>query len=366
MSLMRTLVVTSWFPSSTKPFFAPFVTEFIYRIARNGVEAEVFVPKSSLGNKDETDEPVTIYKNGFIANLIIFMQHLLKDQQTVVHVHAPNLYSSAYVVTASILGKPIVATVHRAEVSADHNFAVRFARRITLKLLTKVICVSTSTKWLAISAGCTEDKTVIIYNAVDESQFKPRSQELSRETLGLPQETPIVLFVGNLVKEKGCDILFRAFAKLHDSSLLLVIGDGVLRGPLEKLATTLEINARVKFVGVVTRERIPLYFNAADLLIAPSRIEGHSIAVLEALSSGIPVVATRVGGNVETIIHGESGWLVRPDDEDDLARALRALLGSPPLMRSLGEAGRTRYLQCFSEALQIRRTISIYHDLLKQ
>jgi glycosyltransferase involved in cell wall biosynthesis len=138
--------------------------------------------------------------------------------------------------------------------------------------------------------------------------------------------------VGRLVPEKNYPLLLRATAAIRDADLVFV-GDGPLRGQLQKQAGT-----RASFLG--QRADVPDLLAGFDVFVLPSNTEGMSIALLEAMAAGCPIVVTAVGGNVELIRHMQTGLVVPPNDEAALRTAIERLLTDPVLAARLGTAAR--------------------------
>ena len=167
-------------------------------------------------------------------------------------------------------------------------------------------------------------------------------REPRRRRLGLAEADPLLLFLGRLVPVKGIDLLLDACAGLPVE--LLVVGDGPERPSLERRAAALGVRAR--FLGEQTGEDKAGWLAAADVLVLPSRVlpdgrtESAPLVLLEAMAAGVPVLATRVGGNPDLITEGENGLLVPPGEAAPLRAALEQLLAGPGLRRRLAEAGR--------------------------
>lgn len=191
------------------------------------------------------------------------------------------------------------------------------------------------------SAGQTPIR--MIPNGVDTARFTPAEH---REEGG-----PVhLVFVGRVVHQKGLDVLLAALSKLPAEAeyALTIVGDGPLRGALTEQAAALGVLPRMRFAGWAGREEMPELLRRADLFVFPSRDEGMPNAVLEAMAAGLPVVATRISGNEEVVVDGETGLLVPPDDPDALAGALAGLLTDAARRRRLGAAGRERVCREYS------------------
>jgi glycosyltransferase involved in cell wall biosynthesis len=146
--------------------------------------------------------------------------------------------------------------------------------------------------------------------------------------MGLNVDSPLVLFVGNLLPVKNPHLLLQAFAQLPPNARLVLAGKGPMRAELETAATALGIAARTTFLGPQTSAQIGAWMRAADLLCMTSHNEGLPNVVLEARACGLPVVATNVGGIHEIIDDASKGALTMPNELDPLVTALNATLAS--------------------------------------
>jgi glycosyltransferase involved in cell wall biosynthesis len=170
----------------------------------------------------------------------------------------------------------------------------------------------------------------LIYNGVDAAVFRPGCKNEAREKLGMTGDSPLLLFVGNLFPVKGPDVLLSAFATLIAegvSARLAIIGQGHLRGTLERQAADLGIEQRISFIGSLPQEQLARWYRAADLLVLPSRSEGVPNVLLEASACGCPWVASDVGG-VPEVAHFGHSRPVPPEKPEELARGIREMLGS--------------------------------------
>lgn len=198
--------------------------------------------------------------------------------------------------------------------------------------------------------GLSLTRCVRIHNCVnlDLPAEGPDCAAAKRE-LGIPEGKEVVGTVGRLVKEKAYDSLLKAFAlslKVCPNTVLLIVGDGPLRGRLEDEAERLGIRGRVVFAG--GRRDLQNIYPLMDIFVLSSVFESFGNVALEAALFGKAVVATRVGGLPEAVVDGETGILVVPSDIDALAAAVIRLLQNTADRRALGEAGRRRVLQYFT------------------
>ncbi len=194
------------------------------------------------------------------------------------------------------------------------------------------------------------EKIDVVPNGIDVSRFSgcQDTREL-RDSLGIPENVPVIGTIGRLHEIKRQDLLLRGFAQLRrriPETHLLLVGDGPLRGELEQLARDLGLAASVHFAGYQSQ---PEQFLAMmKVFTLTSRSEGMPLVVLEAHAAGLPVVASRVGGLPEMIEHGRTGLLFSSSQEEELVEALFTLLSEPDVARGMGEAGRARVQSRFT------------------
>lgn len=162
-------------------------------------------------------------------------------------------------------------------------------------------------------------------------------------------DTVNVLSIGRLVYQKGFDILLEALRQIQDLDWeLTIVGDGPKRAALETLAIKFGINSRVKFPGWIERPDLLRYYQTATLFAYPSRDEGMPNVVLEAMASGLPVVASNIAGNQDLVEENQTGFLIPPNSAEELSKSLRKIIPDAALREKMGTAGRKRVLKYFS------------------
>ena len=188
-------------------------------------------------------------------------------------------------------------------------------------------------------------RVVVIPQGVDIDQFQPRDQSEARRELDLPEDGKVLLAVGRVEPLKGFDILIRALAEMTErASVTLVIVGGDARAAAEfarltAIAEEVGVSSQVRFVGATDHQRVACYYNAADVVVVPSFYESFGLVALEALASGVPVVASRVGGLTSTVADGRNGYLIPWRCPEPFAEKIDLLLANPPLRLALGRAG---------------------------
>ena len=228
-----------------------------------------------------------------------------------------------------LTGTPVVAKVHGSDINVYGDMpSRRWQLRAGLNLCHSVVAVSRPLARRMAALGISEQRIHTIVNGVDLNRFRPGSRAEARAGLEIRAALRVNLFVGNLLQTKGCHDLFEAFARLarEDRTLLLVfVGAGTARAPIESLAAQQGLGPQVRFVGKVRHDALPTWFSACDVFCLPSHNEGIPNVVLEAMGCGVPVVATAVGG-IPDVLPEFAGMLVAPHDAEALACALRESL----------------------------------------
>jgi glycosyltransferase involved in cell wall biosynthesis len=205
------------------------------------------------------------------------------------------------------------------------------------------------------------EKIEVAYNAVDVERAAVPAPPGLREQLGGSETRPLVLTPARLDAQKGHPTLLEAIAELPEA-LFLFAGEGPERGALEAQAAELGVAGRVRFLG--RREDVPRLLAACDVFALPSLYEGSSLAVLEAMAAGIPIVSSAIGGTEELIEDGRSGLLVPPGDAPALAAALRRVLSDAELRRNLAARARERVDAGLTREQNAARAELVYRDLL--
>ena len=214
-----------------------------------------------------------------------------------------------------------------------------------------------------------DERIVTIPNGVNLSRFNPgnaRSRAAVRLSFGVPRNVPLLLFVGSQYRLKGLELAIRALAEMDTEAYLLVVGTDAAT-PFKRLAEQLGISRRVIFAGV--RSDLPVIYPAADAFVFPTLYETFALVCLEAMASGLPVLASPVGGIEDYLRDGENGFHIERDAAD-IAAKLDRLLGDSELHARIRERGLAtarnyswtkiarQYLNLFDELIRERATTS--------
>ncbi|HNT35498.1 MAG TPA: glycosyltransferase, partial [bacterium] len=179
------------------------------------------------------------------------------------------------------------------------------------------------------------------------------------------QHSPSILFVGRLVRYKGLEVLLRAMVGIQAN--LFVVGEGILRGSSQRLASELGVADRVIFLGKVPEETLAGLYAGCSVFVLPSvsNNEAFGLVQLEAMAASKPVVSTNLPTGVPYVNRDEvTGYVVPPDNPEALMSALNRLLATPSLALRMGQSGRSRVEQEFRLELMIERTLEVYRRCL--
>ena len=244
---------------------------------------------------------------------------------------------------ANRLCLPLVVKVHGSDINGLPDSGNRRDRvAAALGRAAAVVTVSQALADRVAALGIAERKIHVLYNGVDQHRFSPGSRARARTALGLDESAKLILFVGNLKASKGCLDLLDALPGVlarEPRIRLVMLGNGPDRRAIERHRHALDLDEVVKMPGAVAHAKLPDWFRAADLLCLPSHAEGVPNVVLEAMASGLPVVASRVGG-IPEVVPDFAGMLVPAQDRGALAGALHRALAEEWDARRIAEHSR--------------------------
>jgi glycosyltransferase involved in cell wall biosynthesis len=296
---------------------------------------------------------------------IQFKRLLRQEQVDVIHAHEFDANVQGACV-AALSGIPLVATVH-----GKNYYWERLRRRLAYRWVSRratMVAVSEDLKQFIVEkVGIPTSRVKVLYNGVDVlPQCTPAEVVECRKELGLPEDHQIVGVVGNLYPVKGHQYLIEAIPavlKTCPNTSFVFAGRGQLESELKAQACRLGVDERVHFLGL--RQDIPRILAMLDLFVLPSLSEGLSMAILEAMIAGKPVVATQVGGNPELVINEETGFLVPPRDSQALGDKLIVSLTNTQQSADFAERGKRRAEGLFSLRSMVSSYQSLYDQCLK-
>jgi glycosyltransferase involved in cell wall biosynthesis len=266
----------------------------------------------------------------------------------------------------------------RRVVVSVHSLRPRASRvhRFTLGRADRVLFNSRYTLSQAREKGYSPRGAQVVYQGYDDRLFGtvPRLNG-QRGVLGIPEGAPLILTLGRMIEVKGFHVLARAADRILGSrpeAHLVFAGDGPMRGELEAIVGRAASRGRVHFTGALPRGEVAKLFAAADVFVNPGvvdsggRAEGLGITTIEAMASGLACVGSHVGGIGETIVDGETGFLVPPGDEAELAGAVGRLIDDPGLRLRMSVAGRERAKAHFTWPVLAGDVARVYEELVRR
>jgi glycosyltransferase involved in cell wall biosynthesis len=271
---------------------------------------------------------------------------------------------------AKLSGRPVLISSRRDMGilrTRKHQLAYPFVNHI----FDRVLAVSDEVRSYAINHDhLPPGKVETLYNGVALEELDWKTKEFdARERLALPPNVPLVSLLANIRPVKGMDVLLRSAALVchHFPTAVFVVAGSVLApeafSELQELVTSLGLQNNVNFVGHMPNP-YPLVA-ASNVFCLPSRSEGFSNALIEAMACGLPCVATDVGGNAEALQDGQQGYIIASEDYQALAERTLRLLRDPRLAKEMGLAGRKRVIERFTVNAMMTRLMQIYDDLLE-
>jgi glycosyltransferase involved in cell wall biosynthesis len=237
-----------------------------------------------------------------------------------------------------------------------------------------VLSVSRATADNLVSQGLSGEAVRVIHNAVDPEVFRPDGPPADlREELLLHEEELLVGCIGQICLRKGQNLLLRAFTRVLETvpeAILLIVGERhstkaesvEFEEALHRFVEARGIERSVRFLGY--RDDVPAVLRSLDVLVHAAHQEPLGRVLLEAAATGVPVVATSVGGTAEIVLHGETGRLVRPGRPGPLARSIARLLRSPDERRAMGRRAREHVREAFSPRAHAASVATLYEELL--
>ena len=297
---------------------------------------------------------------------------LAADPPDLVHAHFWMSGLAALSATRD-LDVPVVQTFHalgvtkrrfQGRLDTSPPARIRLERALA-RDVDRVVATCTDEVSELVRLGAARSRITVVPSGVDVEQFRPDGPVAERG------DRPRVLSVGRLVPRKGFDTVVRALVGVPDAELVIAGGPaaGQLSGDpeaarLARLAERFGVADRVRLVGAVPRPDLPALLRSADLVVCTPWYEPFGLVPLEAMACGVPVVASAVGGFLDTVVDGATGALVPPRRPDRLAAAMRRLLAEPFWREAYGTAGVDRARSRYSWDRIATATLAVYQDVL--
>lgn len=344
------------------------------------IESRILVCASDKSLKSKEEEEIgtisvsranslgTIFSTPLSPNFLKLFRSLSKDAD-ILHIHSPFPLGEVAYLLINPKNKRLVVTYHADISQTRWACFAKFYKPILERLLAGADCIIlTSPATIKSSPPLDKflNKCKIIPLGIDINKRVLVSKDDKRELkarLGIANER-IILFVGRLVFYKGLDYLIKALKDIN--AILIIIGYGELKDQLKKVATTLEVENKILFLGQVPEDELPIHYSIADVFVLPSINGGEAFGLvqLEAMSFGLPVVNTDLPTGVPFVsIHNETGLTVPPRDSVALANAINTILENDELRQRFSENALER-VKLFSLERMLRDTHKVYQDVM--
>lgn len=297
-----------------------------------------------------------------------------RHRYQIVYFLMQGIHLAAGLPVARFLGKAIVMKVSGSSLitSMRQSWLGRMELRFLRKWAHRVMILNPGMAEEACAAGFEPGHLLWMPNPVDSDEFAPATPERRaelRQQLDVPSGAPVVLFVGRLAPEKELPSLIRAFNVVRrdfPNAILVLVGDGPLRGDLEELGASLGLAAAVRLTGRQTVAEVRQWLQASDVFALVSSNEGFPCSLIEAMSAGLPSVVSDIPANAQLIEPGVHGFRSAVGDVESIAGALKALLADEPLRARFGAAAGALASSKYSTDRVIERYEALFAAALGQ
>lgn len=346
---MRVMIVASRFPPQGEVGGIEIASQNISKhLSKNG--NEVFVV--AFGKKNITEkirDNLVVYRLAYpkikiLGNMIFWLKIFFtaeKIKPDIIHCQTIQMGLPCFLFK-KIYKKPYVVWCH----GFDVYFPWKFKKIISKIVLNSAGAVVVLTEDMRNELKKNFKKDILVLpNGVDLEKFKGFSKKILRDKLKIPLDKKVILFAGELKKVKGSEYLIEAFKKVSENNSetrLILVGDGSEREKLENIAKKIGIEERINFIGRVSNQGVLEYMAAADIFVLPSLSEGFPLVVLEAMASGLPIVATKVRGISEILKDNENGFLVSSENSEQLFEKIMVLLENDMLIERMSDYNKNK------------------------
>lgn len=348
------------------------IRQLVQGMTPNGIEPEILCIDGNVGpigeSLQQSGTPIHAFKRkpGFDWTLVLAIRKRLREGRfDVVHCHQYTPWIYGWLGALGTKAK-VVFTEHGRFYPDRHRYKAVFINPLVAMLTPAVVAISNATKVALVQYEFIPgNKIRVIYNGISPLKRDDSEANKIRDALGIPQGAFVVGTVSRLDPVKNQSMMlkaFKAFYKNCPDSYLLMVGDGPDREKLTLLANEYGISERTLFTGFVNN---PIYhLSTMDVFLLSSHTEGTSMTLLEAMSLGIPAVATQVGGTPEIVEDDVTGLLTEPDECQAFAAAIGDLHKNAAVRTRLGRAARKRFDDRFSARAMVSQYQEIYGECL--
>ena len=357
---MRIMIVTDQYPPMVGG--VPTVTHGLaVDFANRGHQVWVVAPNYGLRDERRLEQKVRVYRfSSFewptyegqripFLPLMPFRNLIKKADPDIIHIHSPVVLGNIAQILAGGLRKPVIATNHYLPINLSRSLTAeplisKHFSKITYSYLVhfcnrcEYVTAPTATALKLLYEHGLRAPAQAISNGIDLKKFSPgKRDEHLRQRFDLPEGRPLALHVNRLSYEKRVDVLLDAAAKMSSNGFIAIVGSGPAEAELRAQAERLNLGDRVKFLGFVRDADLLGLRRLSDVFVIPSEAELQSLATMEAMACGLPVIAANSYALPELAHHEENGFVFEPGNSDELASYLDTLLTDPALRAQMGK-----------------------------
>ena len=357
---MRIMIVTDQYPPMVGG--VPTVTHGLaHDFADRGHQVWVVAPSQGSRDVRSLEQKVRVYRfssfdwptyEGLRIPFLPFVpiRNLLKKSDPhIIHIHSPVVLGNIAQMLAGGLRKPVIATNHYLPINMSrsllsdpilskpfsnitYTYLVQFCNRC------EYITAPTATALNLLYDHGLRAPAGVISNGIDLKKYSPGERnDHIREKFNLPLDRPLALHVNRLSDEKRVDVLLDAAAKMSGNGFIALVGSGPAEAALREQAERLHLGDRVSFLGYVRDADLLALRRSSEVFVIPSEADLQSLATMEAMACGLPVIAANSYALPELAHHGENGYVFQPGNSDELASYLDKLLGDAPLRAQMSQ-----------------------------
>jgi teichuronic acid biosynthesis glycosyltransferase TuaC len=305
------------------------------------------------------------------AGIAKIMRSAIKEfKPDILHAHRATPEGFAGLLIKNRYKIPLVCSLRGSDINV-FPYRDKLTMALTKKVISNVqlISVSNTLRTVTESISVPSIPIRVVYNgcATDDFSSDRNVRKIRRGALGIADTDKVLIFVGNLIKTKGVFELLEAFISLSASRrdlYLIMVGKGAEQKKIRNIIESASLENRIILTGKVPHNEISSWLNAADLFVLPTYYEGLPNALLEAMSCGLPVIATRVGGIPEVIEDGRNGVLIEKQNTNALSRAIEYLINDGILAENMGIVGRQLLNDRFSWGHNAADMSRIYGEVI--
>lgn len=322
-------------------------------------------PNSELEERlsNEVDFIPLKMKGGYDLLAVINLVKICKKYKVqLIHAHTANAHSLGFLVKL-FLPKLFLIVSRRVDFRINKNLLSKI--KYTSKKIDYILCVSNTIKKILFEDGVSPEKLLTVYSGIDLNKFKNHKIEKNiREEYEISKDTIVIGNVAALVDHKDQKTLLKSipYIETKNKFIFLIIGEGELDLELKELAVDLEISDKVIFTGY--KKNILDYYSSMDVFTLTSKEEGLGTSVLDAMSAGIPIVATRGGGISEMLEENSGSYLCEVGDFSEIGKAFTKLIENKKIREEFAKLNLEK-VKLFSVQNTIEKTISAYNSLLR-